>query len=123
MGDPLVAAAQLRASVGSSKRDEIKELLAAVNSGLHKKDSIYTAGSSEHKALLHAATIGHFQLGQYKSARSRAVELVELDPADRTSIELKVMVENAIDQDGKIGLAILGGVAAAAAAVALIWRR
>lgn len=31
MGDPLVAAAQLRASVGSSKRDEIKELLAAVN--------------------------------------------------------------------------------------------
>lgn len=48
---------------------------------------------------------------------------MELDPADRTSIELKVMVENAIDQDGKIGLAILGGVAAAAAAVALIWRR
>lgn len=27
---------------------------------------------------MHAATIGHFQLGQYKSARSRAVELVRL---------------------------------------------
>eukprot|EP00035_Acanthoeca_spectabilis_P023024 m.447243 g.447243 ORF g.447243 m.447243 type:complete len:125 (+) comp19488_c0_seq1:68-442(+) len=124
MSDPVAAAAALRATVGGSSRAEIRELLTTVNGGLSHSESIYTSGGAEHKALLHAATIGHFQLGQYKAARARVVQLVGLDPTDQTSIELKEMVEGAIEKDGKIGLAIVGGVVAAAAATfAVLWRR
>lgn len=49
---------------------------------------------------------------------------VDLDPTNTNALELKDMIEEAIDKDGKIGLAIVGGVVAATAAtVALLWRR
>lgn len=45
---------------------------------LEQSETIYTSGGTEHKALLHAAAIGHYQLGQYRDARARATELVEV---------------------------------------------
>ena len=44
----------------------------------------------------------------------------QLDPGDMSSRELKGMIEQAIDKDGKIGLAVVGGVLAAAAATVLV---
>lgn len=51
---------------------------------------------------------------------SRLTTVHQLDPEDKSSRELKGMIEQAIDKDGKIGLAVVGGVLAAAAATVLV---
>eukprot|EP00038_Savillea_parva_P007283 m.169034 g.169034 ORF g.169034 m.169034 type:complete len:131 (-) comp13039_c0_seq1:260-652(-) len=130
MADPIKAANELTAvlrgvSAGSHPpRRDVKALLSTVSGALSQNESIYTSGGNEHRVLLRAAALGHYYLGQYKFARERAHQLVDLDPTNTNALELKDMIEEAIDKDGKIGLAIVGGVVAATAAtVALLWRR
>jgi len=91
---------------------ENQELGLSLLLDLHEKDP-----SSDYMFFI---TIVLYKLGNYTNAKKFADAFVQANPNNRQGLELKQAVDGKIDEEGKTGLAILGGAAALAALGALV---
>ena len=86
---------------------------------------------SRTRDCLYYLAIGHYRLGNYKYAAECADDLLSIEPKNLRALSLKKLIESKLQRgtlfqdrlnvfrtDGILGLAVLGGVVAAAAGVA-----
>lgn len=73
---------------------------------------------SRTRDCLYYLAIGHYRLGNYKYAAECADDLLSIEPKNLQALSLKKLIESKLQRDGILGLAVLGGIVAAAAGVA-----
>ena len=61
--------------------------------------------------------LGNFKLGNYAEAKRYNDSLLELEPNNLQSQSLSQLIEDKVQKEGLVGVAIVGGLAAAAAVV------
>eukprot|EP00041_Stephanoeca_diplocostata_P004185 m.41604 g.41604 ORF g.41604 m.41604 type:complete len:126 (+) comp14943_c0_seq1:292-669(+) len=118
MANPLQSVADLRMSEGHElSKDVIRAHVRIIEDALASPGNAYTPGEAQHNELLFGAALGNYRLQEYRKARSHAMMLVNLDPTNSNAQDLLASIKEAINRDGKVGLAIVGGLAVGAAAL------
>lgn len=95
------------------QRNGLIHLLRIIHAGL----AASPPDAVERPQLLYCLALGQFKLGELIDARRRATELVAANPKDPKAQALKRDIEDALERDGAVGIAIVAGGFAAAAAL------
>jgi mitochondrial fission 1 protein len=61
--------------------------------------------------------LGNYKLGNYGEARRYNDLLLELEPANLQAASLKGLIDDKVQKEGLVGVAIVGGIAVAAGIV------
>nr|POE94443.1 mitochondria fission 1 protein [Quercus suber] len=76
---------------------------------------IFRDSPDRRRECLYYLALGNFKLGNYAEARRYNDSLLELEPGNLQARSLKGLVEDKVAKEGLVGVAIVGGLAAAAA--------
>ncbi|GAA6010176.1 hypothetical protein JCM10207_005652 [Rhodosporidiobolus poonsookiae] len=94
-------------SVKSDNRVEVGEGVALLM-------DIYRTEPTRRRECLYFLAVGHYKLGNYPEAKRYNGLLLEKEPNNFQAQSLSALVEAAVAKEGYVGMAIAGGVAAAA---------
>ncbi|GAA6033751.1 hypothetical protein JCM8097_004414 [Rhodosporidiobolus ruineniae] len=94
-------------SVKSDNRVEVGEGVALLM-------DIYRTEPARRRECLYFLAVGHYKLGNYPEAKRYNGLLLEKEPNNFQSQSLNALIEQAVAKEGYVGMAIAGGVAAAA---------
>lgn len=86
--------------------------------GLDLMVQIYRDSPPRRRECLFYLALGSFKLGDYTTARKYTDTLLRYEPGNHQVIALRQEIEDKLNKEGMIGLAIVGGAAAAAVGVA-----
>lgn len=88
--------------------------------GLDLLVGIYRDSPSRRRECLFYLALGSYKLGDYTAARKYADVLLEYEPQNRQIFQLRQEIENKLNREGMIGMAIVGGAAALVATGATV---
>ncbi|GAA5915547.1 hypothetical protein JCM6882_005933 [Rhodosporidiobolus microsporus] len=97
-------------SVKSENRVEVGEGVALLM-------DIYRTEPARRRECLYFLAVGHYKLGNYPEAKRYNGMLLEKEPNNFQAQSLNALIEQAVSKEGYVGMAIAGGVAAAAGIV------
>ncbi|KAL7750976.1 mitochondrial membrane protein [Sorochytrium milnesiophthora] len=69
------------------------------------------------REVLYYASLGEYKLGNYTDARFYVDQLLNLEPGNKQALSMRDLVDRKVKKDGMIGLALVGGVVAAAGVI------
>jgi len=96
--------------IKSSSRNEQQE-------GVRLLSEIFRASPERRRECLYYLALGHYKLGNYAEARRYNDLLMDLEPANMQAASLKGLIEDRVQREGLVGVAIVGGLAVAAGVV------
>jgi len=96
--------------IKSSSRNEQQE-------GVRLLSEIFRASPERRRECLYYLALGHYKLGNYAEARRYNDLLMDLEPANMQAASLKGLIEDKVQREGLVGVAIVGGIAVAAGVV------
>ncbi|WPG97807.1 Hypothetical protein R9X50_00058800 [Acrodontium crateriforme] len=83
--------------------------------GVRLLSDIFRASPDRRRECLYYLALGHYKLGNYAEARRYNDSLVELEPGNLQAKSLRGLIDDKVAKEGLMGVAIVGGLAAAAA--------
>ncbi|KXT15886.1 hypothetical protein AC579_5524 [Pseudocercospora musae] len=96
--------------IKSTQRSEQQE-------GVRLLSDIFRQSPDRRRECLYYLALGNFKLGNYAEAKRYNDSLLELEPNNLQSQSLSQLIEDKVQKEGLVGVAIVGGLAAAAAVV------
>jgi fission 1 protein len=100
----------LQGLIKSTTRDE-QQL------GVQLLSDIFRASPDRRRECLYYLALGHWKLGNYTEARRYNDLLLELEPANLQAASLRGLIDERVQREGLVGVAIVGGLAVAAGVV------
>lgn len=85
--------------------------------GVRLLSEIFRASPERRRECLYYLALGHYKLGNYNEARRYNDLLMDLEPANMQAASLKGLIEDKVQREGLVGVAIVGGIAVAAGVV------
>lgn len=92
--------------IKSSTRDEQQE-------GVRLLSEIYRAAPERRRECLYYLALGNYKLGNYAEARRYNDSLLTVEPANLQAASLKGLIDEKVQKEGLLGMAIVGGAAVA----------
>jgi len=96
--------------IKSNTRDEQQE-------GVRLLSEIFRASPEHRRECLYYLALGNYKLGNYAEARRYNDLLLDLEPANLQAASLRQLIEDRVQKEGLVGVAIVGGIAVAAGVV------
>jgi len=96
--------------IKSNTRDEQQE-------GVRLLSEIFRASPERRRECLYYLALGNYKLGNYAEARRYNDLLLDLEPANLQAASLRQLIEDRVQKEGLVGVAIVGGIAVAAGVV------
>jgi fission 1 protein len=84
---------------------------------------IFRASPERRRECLYYLAMGHYKLGDYAEARRYNDLLLELQPGNLQAASLKGLIEEKVQKEALVGVAIVGGLAVAAGVVGSLLMR
>lgn len=78
---------------------------------------IFRASPDRRRECLYYLALGNYKLGNYAEARRYNDSLIELEPNNLQAQSLSQLIEDKVNKEGLVGMAIVGGLAVAAGVV------
>lgn len=78
---------------------------------------IFRASPDRRRECLYYLALGNYKLGNYAEARRYNDSLIELEPNNLQAQSLSQLIEDKVNKEGLMGMAIVGGLAVAAGVV------
>jgi len=88
--------------------------------GLDLLVGIYNDSASRRRECLFYLALGSYKLGDYTAARKYADILLQHEPQNRQIVALRQEIEEKLNREGLVGMAIVGGAVAAVGAGATL---
>ena len=85
--------------------------------GVRLLSEIFRASPERRRECLYYLALGNFKLGNYAEARRYNDTLLETEPANMQATSLKSLIDDKVQKEGLMGVAIVGGIAVAAGVV------
>jgi len=85
--------------------------------GVQLLTEIFRASPDRRRECLYYLALGHCKLGNYAEARKFNDLLLDLEPGNLQAASLKGLIEDKVQREGLVGVAIVGGLAVAAGVV------
>jgi fission 1 protein len=85
--------------------------------GVQLLSEIFRASPDRRRECLYYLALGHYKLGDYAEARKYNDLLLDLEPANLQASSLRDLIEEKVQREGLVGVAIVGGLAVAAGVV------
>ena len=76
---------------------------------------IFRESPDRRRECLYYLALGNYKLGNYAEAKRYNESLLELETANLQAISLRQLIDDKVAREGLFGVAIVGGLAAAAA--------
>ena len=92
--------------IKASQRDEQQE-------GVRLLSEIYRAAPERRRECLYYLALGNYKLGNYAEARRYNDSLLTVEPANLQAASLKQLIDDKVQKEGLLGVAIVGGAGAA----------
>lgn len=83
--------------------------------GVRLLSDIFRASPDRRRECLYYLALGNFKLGNYAEARRYNDSLLELEGGNLQAQSLRQLIDDKVSKEGLMGVAIVGGLAAAAA--------
>ncbi|KAK0276823.1 mitochondrial membrane protein [Friedmanniomyces endolithicus] len=83
--------------------------------GVTLLSEIFRASPDRRRECLYYLALGNYKLGNYGEARRYNDSLLEMEEGNLQALSLRGLVEERVAREGLLGVAIVGGLAAAAA--------
>ncbi|KAI5357920.1 Putative mitochondria fission 1 protein [Septoria linicola] len=96
--------------IKSSSRPEQQE-------GVRLLSEIFRASPDRRRECLYYLALGNYKLGNYAEAKRYNDSLMEIEPGNLQSQSLSQLIEDKVNKEGLVGVAIVGGLAVAAGVV------
>ncbi|ORX60457.1 mitochondrial fission 1 protein [Hesseltinella vesiculosa] len=96
--------------IRSTHLDQIKQ-------GIQLFIEIYTSAPERRRECLYYLALAHYKISNYAEARNYNRELLKLEPRNAQALALAKRIDDKVSTEGAIGLAIVSGVVAVAAAL------
>ena len=78
---------------------------------------LYKDYPERRRECLYYLALGNYRLAMYAEARRYNDRLLDLEPKNKQAERLRQLIDDKVLQEGRVGLAILGGVAIVAGVV------
>ncbi|SAL98217.1 hypothetical protein [Absidia glauca] len=88
-----------------------------VEQGIQLLVEIYTDAPERRRECLYFLALGHYKIASYSEARTYNQQLLKLEPRNAQALGLAKQIDEKVSTEGAIGLAIVSGVVAVAAAL------
>ncbi|KDQ19033.1 hypothetical protein BOTBODRAFT_28520 [Botryobasidium botryosum FD-172 SS1] len=85
--------------------------------GVRLLQDLYRADSTRRRECLYYLALGHYKMGNYDEARKFNGLLLEKEPSNMQAQSLASLIDRSTAQEGYVGMAIAGGVAAVGAVI------
>ncbi|CAK4032674.1 Mitochondria fission 1 [Lecanosticta acicola] len=85
--------------------------------GVRLLSDIFRASPDRRRECLYYLALGNYKLGNYAEARRYNDSLLEIEPNNLQAQSLSQLVEDKVNKEGLMGMAIVGGLAVAAGVV------
>lgn len=82
--------------------------------GVTLLSDIFRASPDRRRECLYYLALGNYKLGNYAEARRYNELLLQIEPANLQAASLQGLVEERVQREGLVGVAIVGGIAVAA---------
>lgn len=79
--------------------------------------NIYRQAPERRRECLYYLALGNFKLGSYAEARRYNDLLLDLEPGNLQATSLRDLIDEKVQKEGLMGMAIVGGIAVAAGVV------
>lgn len=96
--------------IKSQKREEQQE-------GVRLLSEIFRSSPDRRRECLYYLALGHYKLGNYADARRYNDHLLSYEPANLQATSLRQLIDEKVQKEGMVGVAIVGGLAVAAGIV------
>ena len=97
----------LQGLIKSSQRGEQQE-------GVRLLSEIYRQAPERRRECLYYLALGNYKLGNYAEARRMNESLLNLEPANLQATSLRELIDDKVQKEGLMGVAIVSGAAVAA---------
>ncbi|KAJ3071101.1 mitochondrial membrane protein [Podochytrium sp. JEL0797] len=87
--------------------------------GLQLLHELYKENPARRRECLYYLSIGNYKLANYVEARKFNEILLQMEPTNAQSLQLRTLIDDKVRTDGLVGMAIVGGVVASLAAIGL----
>ena len=84
---------------------------------------IFRASPDRRRECLYYLALGHYKLRNFAEARKYNDLLLDLEPGNMQAASLRQLIDDAVQREGLVGAAIVGGIAVAAGIVGGIMMR
>ncbi|KAF2207803.1 Mitochondrial fission 1 protein [Cercospora zeina] len=85
--------------------------------GVRLLSEIFRASPDRRRECLYYLALGNYKLGNYAEAKRYNDSLLEIEPGNLQSQSLSQLIEDRVNKEGLVGVAIVGGLAVAAGVV------
>ena len=102
--------APLQGLIKSNSRNEQQE-------GVRLLSEIFRASPDRRRECLYYLALGNYKLGNFAEARRYNDLLLELEPSNMQASSLRQLIDEKVQKEGLVGVAIVGGIAVAAGVV------
>ena len=85
--------------------------------GVRLLSEIFRASPDRRRECLYYLALGNYKLGNYAEAKRYNDSLLEIEPGNLQSQSLSQLIEDKVNKEGLVGVAIVGGLAVAAGVV------
>lgn len=93
--------------IKSSTRNEQQQ-------GVQLLSEIFRSSPDRRRECLYYLALGHYKLGNYGEARRYNDLLMDLEPNNLQASSLRQLIDEKVQREGLVGVAIVGGLAVAA---------
>ncbi|KAI8927022.1 hypothetical protein BC831DRAFT_454213 [Entophlyctis helioformis] len=91
--------------------------------GVDLLHSIYRENPGRRRECLYYLALGEYKLSNYAKARRYNETLLNMEPSNQQALSLKNLIAERVQQEGLVGMAIVGGVVAAAGLIGAMFMR
>jgi fission 1 protein len=85
--------------------------------GVRLLSEIFRAAPERRRECLYYLALGNYKLGNYGEARRYNDLLIDKEPANLQAASLRTLIDDKVNREGLMGIAIVGGLALAAGVV------
>ncbi|KAI8614363.1 hypothetical protein BC830DRAFT_1065579 [Chytriomyces sp. MP71] len=85
--------------------------------GIRLLHELYKEHPSRRRECLYYLSVGNYKLAQFVEARKYNEILLQLEPRNAQSLQLRELIDGKVRTDGLVGMAIVGGLIAGVAAL------
>jgi len=86
--------------------------------GVRLLSDIFRQSPDRRRECLYYLALGNYKLGNYAEARRYNDNLLEIESGNLQAQSLRQLIDDKVNKEGMMGVAIVGGIAVAAAAAA-----
>lgn len=85
--------------------------------GVKLLTEVFRDAPQRRRECLYYLSVGSFKLGDYTNARKYCDILLDIEPDNRQVVHLRQVIEDKLNKEGLVGIAIVGGALAVGAAL------